>query len=209
MKKLVFATNNSHKLTEVRQIIGDSYEILSLSDIGCHEELPETHDTLEGNALEKARYVYEHYHYDCFADDTGLEVSALGGAPGVFSARYASLPEDVATDGTNRWGAQNDHDSEANMRKLLDALQSQADRSAQFRTVIALIQGGKEHLFEGIVKGKITPERHGAEGFGYDPIFQPDEHTATFAEMSAEEKNHISHRGRATARLVDFLTKND
>lgn len=204
MKKLVFATNNSHKLTEVRQIIGDSYEVLSLSDIGCHEELPETHDTLEGNALEKARYVYEHYHYDCFADDTGLEVTALGGAPGVFSARYASMPEDNTDEG-NRWEARNDHDSEANMRKLLDALKDHTDRSAQFRTVIALIRDGEEQIFDGIVKGKITTERHGAEGFGYDPIFQPDEHTATFAEMSAEEKNHISHRGRATARLVSSI----
>ena len=205
MKKLVFATNNSHKLTEVRQIIGDSYELLSLSDIGCHEELPETHDTLEGNALEKARYVNEHYHYDCFADDTGLEVRALGGAPGVFSARYASLPDDISADGTNRWGAHDDHDSEANMRKLLASLQAHEDRSAQFRTVIALIQNGKEHIFEGIVKGAITPERHGAEGFGYDPIFQPEGHTTTFAEMTSEAKNSISHRGRATAKLVDFL----
>lgn len=209
MKKLVFATNNNHKLAEVRQIIGEIYDVLSLNDIGCHEELPETHDTLEGNALEKARYVSEHYHCDCFADDTGLEVTALGGAPGVFSARYASLPEDISADGANRWGAADDHDSEANMRKLLDALQRQTDRTAQFRTVVALIQDGDEHLFEGIVKGKITTERHGAEGFGYDPIFLPDEHTVTFAEMSAEEKNHISHRGRATAKLVDFLTKND
>ena len=207
MEKLVFATNNKHKLSEVRQIIGDCYEVLSLRDIGCHEELPETHDTLEGNALEKARYVYEHYHYDCFADDTGLEVKALGGAPGVYSARYASLPEDCNADRTNRWGARDDHDSEANMRKLLDALQHHTDRSAQFRTVIALIQDGEEHVFEGIVRGRITAERHGAEGFGYDPVFQPDEHTVTFAEMPAEEKNHISHRGRATAQLVNFLKK--
>ena len=205
MKKLVFATNNAHKLSEVRQILGGTYEVLSLNDINCHEELPETHDTLEENALEKARYVKEHYDYDCFADDTGLEVSSLDGAPGVYSARYASLPSDVNTDGSNIWGAAHDHDSDANMRKLLHSLSDKADRSAQFRTVIALIKDGEEHLFEGIVKGAITTEKSGKEGFGYDPIFQPEGHDVTFAEMSSEEKNHISHRGRATEKLAAFL----
>lgn len=205
MKKLVFATNNAHKLSEVRQILSGTYEVLSLNDINCHEELPETQDTLEENALEKARYVKEHYDYDCFADDTGLEVNSLDGAPGVYSARYASMPSDFNADGGNLWGAADDHDSDANMRKLLHSLSDKADRSAQFRTVIALIKDGEEHLFEGIVKGTITSEKSGKEGFGYDPIFQPEGHSVTFAEMSSEEKNHISHRGRATEKLAAFL----
>ncbi len=187
--KLVFATNNSHKLEEVRQILGDRFEVLSLNDIGCHDDIPETADTFQGNALQKVRYVKEHYGYDCFADDTGLEVKALGGAPGVHSARYAG-----------------DHDSEANMTKLLSELEKKSDRSAQFRTVIALILNGQEVLFEGIVTGKIAHERHyGDGGFGYDPIFVPDGYTETFSQMSSQGKNLISHRGRAVRKLADYL----
>lgn len=187
--KLVFATNNSHKLEEVRQILGDRFEVLSLNDIGCHEDIPETADTFQGNVLQKARFVKEHYGYDCFADDTGLEVKTLGGAPGVHSARYAG-----------------DHDSEANMTKLLSELEKKSDRSAQFRTVIALILNGQEVLFEGIVTGKIAQERHyGDGGFGYDPIFVPDGYTETFSQMSSQGKNLISHRGRAVRKLADYL----
>lgn len=186
--KLVFATNNSHKLEEVRQILGDRFEVLSLNDIGCHEDIPETGDTFQDNALQKARYVKEHYGYDCFADDTGLEVKALDGAPGVHSARYAG-----------------DHDSEANMTRLLGELEKKSDRSAQFRTVIALLLNGQELLFEGIVTGKIGTERHGKGGFGYDPIFIPDGYTQTFSEMGAESKNLISHRGRAVRKLAEYL----
>ena len=186
---LVFATNNAHKLDEVRQILGDGFKVLSLNDIGCHEDIPETADTFQGNALQKARYVKEHYGYDCFADDTGLEVKALDGAPGVHSARYAG-----------------DHDSEANMTKLLHELEKKSDRSAQFRTVIALILNGQEVLFEGIVTGKIATERHyGDGGFGYDPIFVPDGYTETFSQMSSQGKNLISHRGRAVRKLADYL----
>ncbi|MBO7437709.1 MAG: non-canonical purine NTP diphosphatase [Bacteroidaceae bacterium] len=187
--ELVFATNNAHKLEEVRQILGDRFKVLSLNDIGCHEDIPETADTFQGNALQKARYVKEHYGYDCFADDTGLEVKALDGAPGVHSARYAG-----------------DHDSEANMTKLLHELEKKSDRSAQFRTVIALILNGQEVLFEGIVTGQIATERHyGDGGFGYDPIFVPDGYTETFSQMSSQGKNLISHRGRAVRKLADYL----
>ena len=187
--ELVFATNNAHKLEEVRQILGDRFKVLSLNDIGCHEDIPETADTFQGNALQKARYVKEHYGYDCFADDTGLEVKALNGAPGVHSARYAG-----------------DHDSEANMTKLLQELEKKPDRSAQFRTVIALILNGQEVLFEGIVTGQIATERHyGDGGFGYDPIFVPDGYTETFSQMSSQGKNLISHRGRAVRKLADYL----
>lgn len=187
--KLVFATNNAHKLEEVRQILGDRFEVLSLSDINCHDDIPETGDTFQDNALQKARYVKEHYGYDCFADDTGLEVKALGGAPGVHSARYAG-----------------DHDSEANMTKLLQELEKKQDRSAQFRTVVALILNGQEVLFEGIVTGKIATERHyGQSGFGYDPLFIPDGFTETFSQMSPESKNQVSHRGRAVRKLADYL----
>ena len=187
--ELVFATNNAHKLEEVRQILGDRFKVLSLNDIGCHEDIPETADTFQGNALQKARYVKEHYGYDCFADDTGLEVKALDGAPGVHSARYAG-----------------DHDSEANMTKLLHELEKKSDRSAQFRTVIALILNGQEVLFEGIVTGQIATERHyGDGGFGYDPIFVPDGYTETFSQMSSQSKNLISHRGRAVRKLADYL----
>ena len=180
-KKLVFATNNAHKLEEIRAILGDKIEILSLNDIDCHADIPETADTLEGNARLKAEYIYKNYGMDCFADDTGLEVEALGGAPGIYSARYAG-------------GA--GHDSEANMRKLLAELKEKTNRRAQFRTAICLIEGGQEHLFEGIVCGTILQERRGTAGFGYDPVFQPEGYTETFAEMGNEEKNKISHRAR-------------
>lgn len=189
-RKLVFATNNAHKLDEIRAILGDEIEIVSLADIGCHTDIPETADTLEGNALQKARYVYEHYHCDCFADDTGLEVEALDGAPGVHTARYA-YPDR--------------HDPKANTRKLLDALKEKSSRRAQFRTVIALILNGEEHLFDGRVEGSIATEKRGTEGFGYDPVFIPEDSGKTFAELGVEAKNRISHRARAVARLCEFL----
>lgn len=191
MQQIVFATNNAHKLDELRRIVGEKLRILSLADIGCHDEIPETADTLAGNALQKARYVKEHYGYDCFADDTGLMVDALGGAPGVLSARYAGPG----------------HDSKANMELLLHNLEPYADRRARFMTVIALTLGGKEHLFEGKVEGTILREPDGEGGFGYDPVFLPDEADVTFARMTPEAKNAISHRGRATRRLIDFLDK--
>ena len=192
-KKIVFATNNKNKLAEIREMLaGTGFEVLSLADIGCHDDIPETAATLEGNALQKANYVYNKYATPCFADDTGLEVDALGGAPGVYSARYA--------------GGEG-HDSEANMAKLLAKLGGKSDRRARFRTVIALIEGGQEEpkLFEGIVTGEITADRRGGEGFGYDPIFRPDGHAETFAEMGHEMKNKISHRARAVAKLVEYL----
>ena len=191
MKDLVFATNNAHKLEEVRSMVGGHINILSLSDIGCDVDIPETADTLEGNALQKAGYVKEHYGYDCFADDTGLEVEALDGAPGVFSARYAGPG----------------HDSEANMKKLLKNLEGVAHRAARFRTVIALIEGGEPRLFEGIVEGEITESPSGANGFGYDPVFRPEGLPTTFAEMDSEVKNCISHRGRAMEKLMQYLLK--
>lgn len=190
-KKFVFATNNAHKLEEVSAILGEKVELLSLKDIGCHDDIPETADTLEGNALLKAQYIAEKYHVDCFADDTGLEVEALGGAPGVYSARYAG-------DG---------HDSEANMKKLLKDMEGVENRKAQFRTAFALIIDGKEHLFEGIVKGEIITVRRGTSGFGYDPIFVPEGYTQTFAEMGNELKNKISHRAVATEKLCKFLMR--
>ena len=193
------ATNNAHKLEEVRQILGNAYTVKSLNDIGCTEDIPETADTLEGNALQKARYVREHYGVDCFADDTGLEVEALGGAPGVFTARFGSL---------NGYGES--HDSDANIRCLLDKLKDAANRSARFRTVIALVQGDKELLFEGIVEGKILLQRVGEGGFGYDPVFAPTEANGlAFAQMSAEAKNTISHRGRATRKLANYIMYNE
>ena len=192
MKKIVFATNNAHKLDEVRQMLGEKIEIYSLKDIRCNEEIAETSDTIEGNALQKARYVSEHYHIDCFADDTGLEVEALNGAPGVYSARYA--------EGSG-------HDSEANMRKLLKEMEHIDSRKARFRTVFALIINGKEHLFEGIVNGEIIRTRRGTSGFGYDPIFVPEGYTQTFAEMGNDLKNKISHRAIATQKLCKFLNK--
>ena len=190
MKKLVFATNNAHKLEEIRAILGDKVEILSLNDIDCHADIPETADTLQGNAALKAQYIYENYGLDCFADDTGLEVEALNGAPGIYSARYA--------DGEG-------HDSEANMKKLLSEMQDKENRKARFRTVICLLEDGKEHFFEGIVNGSIIRERKGGAGFGYDPIFMPDGYSETFAEMGNDEKNKISHRARAVQELCEYL----
>lgn len=192
MKKLVFATNNAHKLEEIRAILGDKVEILSLNDINCHADIPETADTLQGNAALKAQYIYENYGLDCFADDTGLEVEALNGAPGIYSARYA--------------GGEG-HDSEANMKKLLSEMQDKENRRARFRTVICLIEGGKEHFFEGIVNGSIIRERKGGAGFGYDPVFMPDGYSETFAEMGNDEKNKISHRARAVQKLCEYLNK--
>ena len=200
--KIVFATNNQHKLEEIRAILGSSFEVVSLADIGCHEDIPETGITLEENALQKAQYIYDHYHLDVFADDTGLEVDALNGAPGVYSARYAAL-ECVATESKQAVS----HDSEANMARLLKELGENNNRKARFRTVIALIQQGKVHEFEGIVNGEIIRERRGGEGFGYDPIFQPDGYDKTFAELGADVKNLISHRARATQKLADYLLK--
>ena len=188
-KEIVFATNNLHKLEEIRQIIGNKFNILSLKDINCNEDIPETATTLEGNAEIKARYIKEHYGYDCFADDTGLEVEALGGEPGVLSARYA---------GEN-------HDSQANMELLLKNLGGKENRAARFRTVIALLIGDELTLMDGIVEGVITHERAGDSGFGYDPIFKPNESDVTFAQMSSDDKNKISHRGRATVKLIDKL----
>lgn len=231
MKKIVFATNNLHKLEEIRQILGSSMEVVSLADIGCHADIPETADTLEGNALQKAQYVWNHYHMSVFADDTGLEVDALGGAPGVHSARYA--------EGT-------DHNSEANMEKLLRELNGKTSRTARFRTVIALLlaeEGDgaaaeatkeeatkeeatkakdeeaangaeaakapcttpKEHLFEGRVDGTIATEKRGTAGFGYDPLFVPDGYDQSFAQLGTDIKNTISHRARAVEKLCCFL----
>ena len=190
---LVFATNNQHKLEEIRSILGSRFEILSLNDIGCHVDIPETANTLEGNAIQKARYIVDHYGYDCFADDTGLEVPALGGEPGVHSARYA--------EGT-------DHNSEANMQKLLHRLEGVDDRRAQFRTVICLARKGDSSnytLFEGVVKGTISKEKHGTDGFGYDPIFVPEGYNESFAQLGMDVKNHISHRARAVEKLVKYL----
>lgn len=191
-RKLVFATNNEHKLAEIRAILGDRFDILSLKDIHCQADIPETADTLTGNARLKARFVYDHYGTDCFADDTGLEVEALDGKPGVYSARYAGG---------------NGHDSEANMNKLLHELKEKTNRRAQFHTVIAFIENGQEHFFEGMVKGEITEEKQGNCGFGYDPIFRPEGFEQTFAELGNDIKNKISHRAKAVAALCDYLTK--
>lgn len=190
--ELVFATNNAHKLSEIRAIFGDTLHILSLADINCHDDIPETADTLEGNALIKARWVKERYGYDCFADDTGLEVEALDGAPGVHTARYA-YPDR--------------HDPEANTQKLLASLKNATNRKAQFRTAIALILNGEEHVFEGVVRGEIATEKRGTEGFGYDPVFIPEDTGRTFAELGTDVKNQISHRARAVAKLVEYLSK--
>lgn len=189
IKQIVFATNNAHKLSEVQAVLGDRFRLVTLAEYGITEEIPEDAPTLEGNALQKARYVHERTGADCFADDTGLEVDALDGAPGVHSARYA-------TDG---------HDFAANNRLLLRNLADAADRSAHFRTVIALILDGREYLFEGRVDGRIAESEAGCGGFGYDPLFVPGGFDKTFAEMDADEKNAISHRGRAVRRLVEFL----
>ena len=190
MKKLVFASNNAHKLSEIRALLGDRIEVVSLSDLQCHDEIPETADTLEGNALIKARYVWEHYGLYCFADDTGLEVEALGGAPGVYSARFAG-----------------EHASfEDNVSLLLERLSGvAAPRRARFRTVIALIDEYGTHFFEGSVDGEITLERSGDHGFGYDPIFRPEGREETFAQLTEQEKNSMSHRGRAVQKLVRYL----
>lgn len=192
MREIVFATNNQHKLDEIRKITGGRLRILSLANIDCHEEIEETGSTLEENALIKAGFVREKYGYDCFADDTGLEVGALDGAPGVYSSRYAG----------------NGCNPADNMDKLLSALKGAENRSAQFRTVIALVINGKEHLFDGVIKGKIIEEKRGTTGFGYDPIFMPDGYDKTFAELGNEVKNSISHRALAMEKLVGFLLKN-
>ena len=201
--RIVFATNNQHKLSEIRQILGEQIEILSLNDIGCHDDIPETAPTLEGNAWQKAQYIYDHYHLSCFADDTGLEVDALNGAPGVFSARYA--------------GGEG-HDSEANMKKLHQELGENNNRKARFRTVIALLLKMDDNddstaatpslirqQFEGIAPGTIIRERRGTAGFGYDPIFQPDGYDQTFAQLGLDIKNQISHRAKATQKLAEYL----
>lgn len=189
-KKFVFATNNSHKLEEVTAILGEKVELLSMKDIKCDTDIPETADTLEGNALLKARYIFDNYHLDCFADDTGLEVEALNGAPGVYSARYA--------------GGEG-HDAQANMLKLLHELDGKENRKAQFRTAISLILDGKEYLFEGVIKGEIIKEKRGDSGFGYDPIFKPEGYDKTFAELGNDIKNKISHRALAVQKLCEFL----
>ena len=190
-RKLVFATNNAHKLEEIASILGEKIELLSLKDIECEADIPETADTLEGNATQKAEYIYKNFGLDCFADDTGLEVEALNGAPGIYSARYAG----------------NGHDSEANMKKLLENLQGKENRKAQFRTAICLIMNGEKYLFEGIVKGEIIQEKRGGAGFGYDPIFVPEGYNLTFAELGNDIKNTISHRAKAVEKLCDFLNK--
>lgn len=193
-QRLVIATNNAHKLEEITAVVGDKFEIVSLADIDCHEDIPETADTLEGNALLKARFVHERYGLDVFADDTGLEVDALGGQPGVHTARYA-YPDR--------------NDNEANVDKLLHELQGATNRKAHFRTVIALIIGGEEYLFEGRVDGHITETRRGTEGFGYDPVFSPEDTGKTFAELGVEVKNRLSHRARAVQKLCAFLEQLD
>lgn len=189
--KLVFASNNKNKIAEIQQLIGDKFEIVSLEEIGCTEDIPETADTIEGNAILKAQYVYEKYGLSCFADDTGLEIEALNGEPGVYSARYAGEHKNAGD----------------NMALVLQKLESQTNRSAQFKTIIALNFGSEHFLFEGIVKGTITPVKRGNEGFGYDPIFQPEGFDVTFAEMSMQQKATISHRGKAVEKLVNFLKR--
>ena len=190
-RTIVFATNNAHKLGELRGIAGEEWNVVSLAEIGCHDDIPETAETLEGNALIKARWVKERSGYDCFADDTGLMVDALDGAPGVYSARYAGPG----------------HDSVANMKLLLERMAGKDNRNAHFSTVIALVMDGEEHIFEGRVDGTIAREPSGCGGFGYDPVFVPENSGLTFSEMTAEEKNAISHRGRATRKLMEFLAR--
>lgn len=188
--KLVFATHNKNKLKEVKTLLPKSIELLSLTDIGCHEDIPETSKAIEGNALLKANYVKQNYGYNCFADDTGLEVTALNDAPGVYSARYAG-PE---------------NDANKNMDKLLEALKNKSNRKARFKTVIALVLDAEKHTFKGICKGAITKQKNGKDGFGYDPIFTPNGFTNTFAEMTLEQKSEIGHRGKAMRKLLDFLS---
>ena len=187
--KIVFATNNPNKLKEIQSLIPKEIEIISLKEIGCNEDIPETGDTLKANAFQKAQYIKDNFNYDCFADDTGLEIDELNGDPGVYSARYAG-PERNAS---------------ANMNKILNKLKGKKNRKAQFRTAIALILKGEEHLFEGKVEGYISKEKQGNEGFGYDPIFIPENNTRSFAQMSMQEKGAISHRGRAVKKLVTYL----
>ena len=189
MNELVFSTNNQHKVEEVQSTLQGLCKIHTLAEYGCTDDIPEDHDTLEGNASQKSHYLFDKYGCDCFSDDTGLEVEALGGEPGVYSARYAGEAKDP----------------EANMAKLLQKLNGASNRKARFRTVISLIIDGEEHLFEGIVNGKILTEKHGEKGFGYDPIFQPEGYDRSFAELTMEEKNAISHRGRAVEKLYAFL----
>ncbi|MBU0763734.1 MAG: non-canonical purine NTP diphosphatase [Bacteroidetes bacterium] len=189
--KLVFATDNLHKLHEIQQMLGDRFELLSLKDIGCNEDIPEDHDTLEENARQKSRYVYEKYKMNCFADDTGLETEALDGRPGALSARFAG----------------DEKNPEANIDKLLEELREKTNRKARFRTVISLVMDNAFYEFEGIVNGEILAERHGTSGFGYDPVFLPEGKKRSFAEMPLAEKNLISHRGRAFRKLVEFLRK--
>ncbi len=189
--KIVLASNNKHKLEEMRAILGEKIEIVSLSDINCHDEIPEEQDTIEGNALQKARYIHDKFNVDCFADDTGLEVECLNGEPGVYSARYAG-----------------EHPTfDDNISKLLANMEGKTNRNAKFRTAIALILDGKEYIFEGEVRGSITKEYRGHNGFGYDPVFLPDGFSKTFAELDAETKNKISHRGNAAKKLAEFLNK--
>lgn len=191
-KKLCFATNNKHKIREIQSLLGLDFHLLSLEDIGCFQELEETQNTIAGNSAQKAQFIYANFGQDCFADDTGLEVEALNGEPGVFSARYAG----------------NHRNSEDNMDMLLQKLKGESNRAARFRTVITLIINGKQHQFEGIVEGVIALERKGNKGFGYDPLFIPDGYKLSFAQMDLEEKNNISHRARAIQALVSFLEKN-
>jgi len=188
--KLVFATNNKNKIKEIKNLLSNSIELLSLEDINCKEEIPETSDSIAGNALQKAKYVFDNYGHNCFADDTGLEIESLNGEPGIYSARYAGLQRDA-----------ND-----NMNKVLAKLKDENNKNAHFKTVIALIINGKETLYEGIAKGKITNKKSGTEGFGYDPIFKPIGFDITFSEMSLEEKNKVSHRGKAVRQLTDYLS---
>jgi len=189
--KLVFASNNKNKIKEIQHLLPNTIELLSLEAIGCHEEIPETAETIEGNAILKANYVTQKYGYDCFADDTGLEVEALNGAPGVYSARYAGMQRNA----------------EDNMNLLLENLKNQENRTAQFKTVIALNINGKQQLFTGIAKGEITLEKSGNQGFGYDPVFQPEGYQETFADLDLKIKNQISHRGKATQLLISYLTE--
>ncbi len=190
--KLVFATHNENKFREIKALLPNHLELLSLNDIGCTEEIPETADTIEGNAIQKVEFVNRHYGFDCFADDTGLEVNALHGAPGVYSARYAGLQKDPT----------------ANMEKLLKELDPKLDRTARFKTAIALTLQGRQNLFLGICEGVITKDPRGDKGFGYDPVFQPEGYDLTFAEMSLTQKGEISHRGRAMRQLIEYLSLN-
>ena len=189
--ELVFATNNNNKLKEIQAAVGENIQLKNLSDINCFDDIPETSETLEGNALQKAEYIYTNYSINCFADDTGLEIDALNGEPGVYSARYAG-PQREAED---------------NMAKVLELMKTETNRKARFRTIMALIIDDQKYLFEGVVEGQILTEKMGKDGFGYDPIFQPDGYSSSFAEMSLSDKNKISHRAKAVHKLVEFLKK--